>query len=609
VTALLLLGGFYVYALAIAGGVAVGTGWLVWKMGGGALSAKLVVIGGGISLAVVIALFRALRHRPAPPEGVRLSREDAPGLWAMAESAAAEAGTRGPDEILLDPDFNAGVTEETRMLGLVGGRRYLVVGLPMLATFSTGQFRSVIGHEFGHYSHQHTRLGALTYRGHVSVAVMLDAFAERSKNPVTWLFRAYAELFFTVQGAVSRAQEFEADRIAVRVAGGENTRSAFRELPVMAEAWAWFLEQYAFLGADARLVPRDLMGGFGKFCEGRADAIAELRAAALPDKAHRHDTHPPIAQRIAVLEGAGGGPTPGDGAPATSLVSDFGALSRRLEDVWFAAGVERVEWEELVHRTVETVQREQADMAYRAVARVLGKESSSLEDFIVEVEAGRGDAFLHAVVEAGFPVDGLRAMLISAAIDSGALRVELRWDESAVFVTPDGELFDLDELAVPLLESGADVSGYRELLAKRGVDLALGVPSGETTSASMAAGRAELVAAVNMVKLNGRSQHMFVATTGLVFLPFKWRPVPGRWTLNKILKQHGEVDALIAAADLWLPFEELMAVEWHKGLHFKATFTTHDGTEYKLVEKASDQDRLGEPFEALGQVAAQLIQK
>lgn len=601
-----LLGGFYVYALLIVAAVAAGTVYVVMRFGSSRASVEVIGFGLGITVAVLVALYRALRHKPSPPQGVRLTRADAPGLWELAERSAEAAGTRGPDEILVDPDFNAAVSEDAKALGLVGGRRYLIVGLPLLASFTTGRFRAVIGHEFGHYSQAHTRLGALAYRGHVAVRLMLAAFAERRFNPVTWLFRAYAALFFNVQAGVSRAQEFEADQIAARLTGGENTRAAFRELPVMAAAWSRYQEQYMLLGAQQKLVPDDVFGGFAAFREGRAEEIEALRAEPLPDKAHRLDTHPPIAARVAALEGAPGEPRPGDEAPATGLLADFDAIARRVDAEWISPDVERVPWSELCHRTAAAVHGKQADAAYRAVERVLGPERANLDGLLTEAKEGRGKRLWADLEAANFPRGGVRTIIASAAIASGALRFELSWDGPMRVVGRDGEPFDVDGLSAMVFDEDTDAASVREALAKQGVDLALAVSSGATTAASHAAERARIIAASDVVELNGEKRHLFAATTGLAFLHLGQGE--GEKRLKQVMQECGGVEGLIGSAALWLPFEEVKHIEQLKGMSYKARIVTQDGTEYTLVQKLMSDD-IGKPFEVVDQFVRQRAQR
>ncbi|GAA1664232.1 hypothetical protein GCM10009830_07220 [Glycomyces endophyticus] len=598
-----LLGGFYLYALVIVAAVAAGTVYTVSRFGSSRASVEVIGIGLGITVAVLVALWRALRHKASPPQGVRLSRNDAPGLWALAEASAEAAGTRGPDEILVDAEFNAAVSEESKALGLVGGRRYLIVGLPLLASFDTGRFRAVIGHEFGHYSQSHTRLGAVAYRGHVAVRLMLDAFAGRRFNPVTWLFKAYAALFFTVQAGVSRAQEFEADQVAARLTGGENTRAAFRELPVMAAAWSRFQQQYMLLGASEKLVPDDLFGGFASFREGRAGEIAELREQPLPSETQRLDTHPSIASRVAALEGAPGEPQPGDEAPAAGLLADFDAVAKRVDAEWISPGVERVPWSELCQRTVGSAQRKRADAAFRAVERVLGPGKASLDALIAEVKDGRGEVLWQELEAANFPRDGVQAIVATAAIDSGALRFELSWDGPMRQVGKDGEPVALDELTAPLFDADADGEAARGVLAARGIDLALAVSSGRTTAASHAAAQAKIIAASDVVELNGEKRHLFVATTGFAFLPIDPRAKEGEQRLKQVMQECGSVEGLVRAAALWLPTEEVRHMEQLKGMSYKARIVTQDGTEHVLVQKLMSDD-IGKPFDLIAEYAA-----
>ncbi|MFI7035223.1 M48 family metallopeptidase [Microbispora rosea] len=87
-----------------------------------------------------------MRSRPEPPTGLPLPADRAPMLWATVRELEAEARTRIPEEIWLTAEVNAAVQEESRLLGLAGGRRRLYVGLPLLQTMTVGQMRAVLAH-------------------------------------------------------------------------------------------------------------------------------------------------------------------------------------------------------------------------------------------------------------------------------------------------------------------------------------------------------------------------------------------------------------------------------------------------------------------------------
>ena len=153
----LMLLGFYVLALGIVGGLGYASYWL-WQEHAGSGAAKLSYVTIAVTAGIVVALWRVIRAKPGEPDGVRLAPEQAPELWTTVRELAAEAKTRAPDELMITPDVNAAVSEDSKLLGFVGGRRHLYLGLPLLQALSVAQMRSVLAHELGHYSNSHTRL-------------------------------------------------------------------------------------------------------------------------------------------------------------------------------------------------------------------------------------------------------------------------------------------------------------------------------------------------------------------------------------------------------------------------------------------------------------------
>lgn len=212
----MLLLGFYVYALgvvALFGALTVLLANYVQGAAIGKLALVTLLLAGGICYAT----WKVVRARPAPMPGLILPEHRSPELWREVRAIAAAVSTRAPDEIRLTADANAAVSEDARLLGLVGGRRYLYLGVPLLQGMTLQQLRFVLAHELGHYSHQHTRLGELTYRGRVVIARTILQVGPSSLGGL--LLSAYAGLYRLVSAAVSRAQEIEADRVAARFAG------------------------------------------------------------------------------------------------------------------------------------------------------------------------------------------------------------------------------------------------------------------------------------------------------------------------------------------------------------------------------------------------------
>ena len=96
-----------------------------------------------LAVAIGYGAWAAYKHRPEPAEGVDVTRDQHPDLWAEVDRLAASAQTEPPARIVIVPEVNAAVTE-------VAGSREMLIGLPLLATFTVGQLRAVLAHELGH---------------------------------------------------------------------------------------------------------------------------------------------------------------------------------------------------------------------------------------------------------------------------------------------------------------------------------------------------------------------------------------------------------------------------------------------------------------------------
>lgn len=81
----------------------------------------------------------------------------------MLDEPGARAGTAPPEEIYLTALPDLGVTEIGGTLG-IGGRRILVLGVPLLHWLTVAELRAGLAHELGHYLGGDTKLsGVVSY--------------------------------------------------------------------------------------------------------------------------------------------------------------------------------------------------------------------------------------------------------------------------------------------------------------------------------------------------------------------------------------------------------------------------------------------------------------
>ncbi|MCL2553512.1 MAG: M48 family metallopeptidase, partial [Actinomycetia bacterium] len=364
--ALLLLAGFYLMGLVLLGLVLTLDAFVVvGVLHGHALFAlvKLLLVSLALTVPVLDGMLVMWRRRGDDgPDGHEVTAEAQPELWAEVGEAARLAGTRAPDRLVLIGDVNAAVAERTRLLGLLPGRRSLYLGVPLLTGLTVPRLRAVLAHEFGHYGHQDTRLAGITMRGRVAMTHTIDSFragaadGSRSHAFLGNLYVRYARLYLRVSQSVARRQELAADRAAALAVGRRTTAGALREVPLLSTAFGFYVTRYATAGRKVSLLPPagEFYGGFRHLLADpeRGEELAAMRADLPEEEQSPYDSHPPMAERVRLIE-----ELPDDGRPddpsapaALSLLRDRAAVLAAVESATLVAevaGFRRVEWADL----------------------------------------------------------------------------------------------------------------------------------------------------------------------------------------------------------------------------------------------------------------------
>jgi Zn-dependent protease with chaperone function len=446
-----------------------------------------------LATIAAFALLRALlvmgRRRAEQEYGFAVSPADEPVLWREVTALANWVGTAPPDEIRLVPDVNAAVSEDTRLLGLRAVRRHMYIGLPLLATLTVSEMRSVLGHELGHYSGAHTRLGAPTYRGRVALIGAIDGLGN---HPLLQrVFVAYAKLYFRVSLAVSRRQEHEADELAVRISGRHATGSALSKVHAAGAAWRFYLECYVSLGGPAKATPRDLFGGFRALFAAQSRRFADEAAA---EERSPYDSHPSLPERLAAIAGLPEPAVGTDDRPAAVLLRNPAAAEQLAQrSMWTAAArqLPSLPWEEIVARGVYLSTNAEAvtDLLVGA-QRITGWPEPTLGGALAVLAHGDIERLGTELRALGWQIGApgnvtetqrlvasvLGAALQGVLVESGRARWALSWSGPSALVDERGEQVPVKELtqlagrvaAGPVADPDA-VPAVRAMLARYGI--------------------------------------------------------------------------------------------------------------------------------------------
>jgi Zn-dependent protease with chaperone function len=512
----------------------------------------------------------------------------------MVRELAAAAQTRPPDQIALVPMVNAAVQEHTKLLGLIGGRRRLYLGVPLLQALTVDQLRSVVAHELGHYSRRHTRLGEIAYRGRDSIRAVLSQLQGRFSG---WLLRQYAKFYLAVSAAVSRRQELEADELSARMAGKRTAQESLRALPAIDAAWGFYEARYIKPGWSAGYapLPEDFFRGFGELVSARRDQLAALQAAAPPAERSRYDTHPPIADRIAAIERL---PetldrvaTP-DPRPAWTLIPMFdGIVAAVAASSLKPAGRAAVPWRQFSNAGALAEEQRLADRVYRSAARFAGVPRAGLDTVLALSAQRRLGEFATEFFpnttrrEATQKFAAVMTRLMGiAAVRSGVASWAHPWSGQPVLVRPDGSPLDLAEIAA--LAVAPDTVGEAQArLAAAGIDA--GSSAVVETQATAYGGA--ILSGMATVQVNGSPTDILILDNGLILIPGLKKADGGKARLLAAAKSAPLTE--LAKANTFIGLEDIARVVVSRRSPVRLEIVCKDGRTFAVAERWTS-DRL-----------------
>lgn len=271
-------------------------------------SLALLLIKKKIIFVILIAIWtflKALWIKFDPPVGYTLKRELCPVLFAEIDELTKTLDALKIHQIILDEHLNAAVVQHPRFGVLGGQQNTLILGLQLLLALSPQEMRSVLAHEFGHLSGNHSRFSAWIYRIRLTWHRVMLAFDDSNSFGAKLMrrfFDWYAPKFSAYSFALARNNEYEADRVAVELTSPDVAAKAL----VNVYATAPYIDQVYwdvfFRQADEMPEPP------GRPYEGLADFLKETPISRdelvarinteMAVETHYADTHPALKDRI-----------------------------------------------------------------------------------------------------------------------------------------------------------------------------------------------------------------------------------------------------------------------------------------------------------------------
>ena len=268
------------------------------------LKSKLIF---GVLFAIWIFL-RALWVRFDPPQGVVLERRDYPRLFSEIDALTQRLDALKIHKVILDNSMNAAVVQHPR-LGVLGWHEnILILGVQLLLALSTKEMISVLAHEFGHLSGNHSRFAGWIYRVRLTWNRVMEVFEQTQSwgaKLMRMFFDWYTPRFAAYSFALARSNEYEADAIAAELTSPAIASVALvnvhATLPYLEDKyWKEFFEQ-ADQYPKPPHAPFDGLAQFIVKHPLKREEMLERIKEEMTVETHYADTQPSLKDRVDAL--------------------------------------------------------------------------------------------------------------------------------------------------------------------------------------------------------------------------------------------------------------------------------------------------------------------
>jgi hypothetical protein len=303
------------------------------------LAAAGILAGG----AVLIPTIRALRVQVPVPEGLALTREDAPDLFRLIDVISRKIVVAPLTSVKINGDFKLGI-QQIPQWGVFGGyRNHLHIGAPLLLALSADEFCALLAHEIAHLGGGRRGFSAWVYRLRKTWNLLQPKFDEPTNQfdrALGFYHRWYAPWFYAFSFALARNHEYESDRLAAGVTSAQTLGRALIQVEMatrfLADVyWARFLGRVEE-APEPPYKPYSLLPRAFKILE-KEPMRPQWLAEALRRYAAETDTHPSLAERLAALEVEPQVPPP---ATTSAALMTLGSAAQpaidHCDDVWRA---------------------------------------------------------------------------------------------------------------------------------------------------------------------------------------------------------------------------------------------------------------------------------
>lgn len=402
--------------------------WGAWVMfDSGYISARAIIVLVGIIVIAGICVVVVLKpifqiFEPEKPKGKEVYRKDAPELFALIDEVAEKVDCMKPKHVYISDECNAYVNYPSMLGYIFPGAQNLTIGIPLLYGMNKTEFKSILSHEFGHFTQKSVKVNRVANLSEF-VCAAINQSREQIEKADTGSYEFQAVLFArlatnimlkqyhkvaSLNGALSRAQEYDADRHSYNVVGTEGCMSALCKIQELSSRWDDNFIPWLWDEISDRRAPESVWSLFNKF-SGKLDSFmfSNMKAdehfkpslgefdSRISD-IENTDTHPSTNQRCLAIASYPLKATNWDDSPAYDLFQES-AIQEMFNHVVLTLKDRRFP------QTTEFLKKDIKDE--ELLSRIDGASSSPLMDYFFNDEIFFQKELLEAVETSPTDVD------------------------------------------------------------------------------------------------------------------------------------------------------------------------------------------------------------
>ncbi|MCL1665002.1 M48 family metalloprotease [Elizabethkingia ursingii] len=204
------------------------------------IAGAMIGMGGIVFVFLIKFLFSVSKDNY---EKLRVTKEKEPALFQLIEETYQQVGAPAPKHVFLTTDVNAFVSYDSSFWSMfLPVKKNLTIGLGLINSTTVSELKSILAHEFGHFSQRSMKVGSYTNQAQKMLYDMLYNNEKFFKNisgfagvhavfylfvmiavyfirGIQWILARLFDFLFSKHLSLSRQMEFNADAIAAHVVG------------------------------------------------------------------------------------------------------------------------------------------------------------------------------------------------------------------------------------------------------------------------------------------------------------------------------------------------------------------------------------------------------